>query len=163
MPEPQKITRNWDELLQELRVTQTGVQILTGFLLTVPFSNRFVHLSQLQRVTYLCVLIGAITTTALLVAPVALHRVLFHQHHRPWLVKAANACALTGVCMLGCISCGAAFLVFDISTNAVLALVISGCLLALFSALWLIWPLIIRRRGNPDSPDHRAGQETAST
>lgn len=82
-PEDKRITRNWAELLQELRVTQTGVQVLTGFLLTVPFSNRFTHLSELQLVTYLCIVLGAITATALLVAPVAFHRMLFRQRRRP--------------------------------------------------------------------------------
>lgn len=139
-----RVTRNWDELLQELRVTQTGVQILTGFLLTVPFSNRFAHLTHLQRTTYLCVLIGAIAATALLVAPVAFHRLLFHQRQRPWLVFAAHFCAIAGLFLLGLNSCGAAFLVFDISTSTPTATVVGGVLLGLFTLLWVVVPLVVR-------------------
>ena len=81
-PSEDTLTRNWNELLQELRVTQTGVQILTGFLLTVPFSNRFEDLTAFQRDVYLAVLAGSVLTTGLVVAPVAMHRVLFRQRRR---------------------------------------------------------------------------------
>ena len=70
-PSQETLTRNWDELLQEIRVTQTGVQILTGFLLTVPFSSRFGDLTNFQRMVYLAVLAGSVVTTGLVVAPVA--------------------------------------------------------------------------------------------
>ena len=80
----ERLDRNWDELLQELRVTQTGVQILTAFLLTVPFTNGFSQLDGFQRDCYLVVLCGSVLTTALLMAPVAYHRVLFRQRQRPW-------------------------------------------------------------------------------
>ena len=62
-PSRSTLTRNWDELLQEIRVTQTGVQMLTGFLLTVPFSSRFEELTALQRGIYLAVLTGSVLTT----------------------------------------------------------------------------------------------------
>lgn len=146
-----RITRNWDELLQELRVTQTGVQILTGFLLTVPFSNRFSALSELQRVSYLCVLLGSIGATALLVAPVAFHRLLFRRHHRPWLVRAAHQCAIAGLVLLAFISCGAAFLVFDIATSTPVAVCVGGGLLAIFGGLWAVTPLIFRSRHRPSN------------
>src|SRR5918999_5561437 len=72
-----RLTRNLNELLQELRVTQTGVQILTGFLLTLPFTQRFPDLDQVQKMAYLGVLVGSVLATGLIVAPVAFHRVLF--------------------------------------------------------------------------------------
>ena len=71
------INRNWTELIQELRSTQTGVQVLTGFLLTVPFSDRFATLDDVQRTAYLIVLSGAVTATAAILSPVAYHRILF--------------------------------------------------------------------------------------
>ena len=70
----ERLNRNWDELLQELRVVQTGVQILTGFLLTVPFSSRFGDLDRLQVDAYLAVLCGSVLTTGFVIAPVAFHR-----------------------------------------------------------------------------------------
>lgn len=141
-----RINRNWVELLQELRVTQTGVQVLTAFLLTVPFSNRFSHLSQLERITYLCVLTGSIATTALLVAPVAFHRLLFRKRRRPWLVMAAHLCAKVGLCLLAVVSCGVAFLVFDIATTTPVAAAVGGSLLAAFIALWGALPLAAEAR-----------------
>ena len=79
--------RNWNELLQELRVMQTGTQILTGFLLTLPFQSRFTELDDFQVGTYL-VLVGlAVATTIVVVAPVSLHRLLFRQHRKPETVS----------------------------------------------------------------------------
>src|SRR5215213_2429038 len=78
--ERERINRNWDELLQELRVTQTGVQILTGFLLTLPFQQRFEDLDDYQRDLFLVLVLLAVLTTALIVAPVSLHRILFRKH-----------------------------------------------------------------------------------
>ena len=99
-PSQETLTRNWDELLQEIRVTQTGVQILTGFLLTVPFSNRFADLTTFQRNVYLAVLAGSVLTTGLVVAPVAMHRVLFRQRRRELLVESGNRFAMAGLAML---------------------------------------------------------------
>ncbi|MGN6722007.1 MAG: DUF6328 family protein [Marmoricola sp.] len=145
LKDEKRITRNWVELLQELRVAQTGVQILTGFLLTVPFSNRFSRLTDLQLTTYLCVLVGAIATSALLVAPVVFHRMLFRQQRRPWLVQAAHVSALSGLALLSLVSCGAAFLAFDIGTSTQVASVVGGGLLAFFVVLWCV-PLVARAR-----------------
>src|SRR6476646_63980 len=95
-----RLTRNLHELLQELRVTQTGVQILTGFLLTLPFSTRFAHLTSTQRYAYLAILSGSVIATGLIVAPVAFHRMLFQRGQRPWIVKNANRAARAGLLFL---------------------------------------------------------------
>src|SRR6187200_3295848 len=113
-PSPETLTRNWDELLQEIRVTQTGVQILTGFLLTVPFSNRFEDLSSFQRSVYLAVLAGSVLTTALVVAPVAMHRVLFRRRRRELLVESGNRFAIAGLGMLALTVSGVVLLVVDL-------------------------------------------------
>lgn len=104
--ESQRLTRNLNELLQELRVTQTGVQILTGFLLTLPFSQRFEALDDVQRTSYLVILCGSVVATGLIIAPVAFHRVLFRHGERPWLVKAANRAALAGLLSLALTTSG---------------------------------------------------------
>lgn len=77
----ERLDRNWSELLQELRVVQTGVQFLTGFLLTLPFQQRFASLTGGQRVGYLRAVGLSIGSTATLIAPVALHRMLFADTH----------------------------------------------------------------------------------
>ncbi|GAA2114613.1 DUF6328 family protein [Nocardioides bigeumensis] len=142
----ERLDRNWDELLQELRVTQTGVQILTGFLLTVPFSSRFEELDRLQLTTYLAVLTGAIATTAFVIAPVAFHRLLFRQNRRDWIVEAANICARVGLVLLAVTVSGALFLVFEIVVGLVVGLVTLGVTLVFFLVLWVLVPLRKDRR-----------------
>ena len=144
--DPEKLTRNWNELLQEIRVTETGVQILTGFLLTVPFSQRFSSLTGTQRHLYLAVLVGAIITTALVVAPVSFHRVLFRHHERGWLVGAANQCARAGLVMMALTISGAAFLVFDVVAGTTAGGIAFVAALLFFSLLWGAAPLIAGRR-----------------
>jgi MFS family permease len=140
------LTRNWNELLQELRVAQTGVQILTGFLLTIPFSTRFTDLDDRQRTIYLAVLVGSVVTTCLIVAPVSFHRVLFRQRERDWLVSAANVSARAGLALLAVVSSAVVLLVFDVVVGTTAGYVASALVLALFAGLWLATPLLVRRR-----------------
>ncbi len=141
----EKLTRNWDELLQELRVTQTGVQILTGFLLTVPFTDKFSALDDQQRTIYLCVLVGSVVTTCMIVAPVAFHRILFRQHEKSWLVRAANTCARAGLVLLAIVSSGVVLFVFDVVLGTTAGLVASALVFALFLGVWLGTPLFARK------------------
>lgn len=143
---PERLTRNWDELLQEIRVAETGVQILTGFLLTVPFSQRFEDLSEFQRDLYLVVLAGSVTTTALIVAPVAFHRALFRRRARHWLVEAANQCARAGLVMMSLTISGVLFLAFDVVAGDPAGGIAFGCSLVLFTLLWAGTPLLSGRR-----------------
>lgn len=146
---PQQITRNWNELLQELRVMQTGVQILTGFLLTVPFSQRFTDLESREHTIYLCVMVGSVLTTALIVAPVAFHRVLFRQRQREWLVAAANVCARVGLAGLGLVSSAVVLLVFDVVVGLTAGLIAGGATLVAFTVLWLVVPHLGGGRPSP--------------
>jgi hypothetical protein len=141
----EKLTRNWNELLQELRVTQTGVQILTGFLLTIPFTDRFADLDTQQRTIYLTVLVGSVVTTGMIVAPVAFHRILFRQREKSWLVRAANVCARVGLALLALVSSGVVLFVFDVVLGTTAGLIASISLFALFLGLWLGTPLLARR------------------
>src|SRR5580693_9925005 len=86
----QRDDRNLAELLQELRVVGLGVQVLFGFLLSLPFTNRFTRLSQGQRELYLATLVLAAVATALLLGPVAFHRLVFRRGQKERLVRAAN-------------------------------------------------------------------------
>src|SRR6187397_2745609 len=137
-PSPETLTRNWDELLQEIRVTQTGVQILTGFLLTVPFSNRFEDLTSFQRSVYLAVLAGSVLTTALVVAPVAMHRVLFRRRRRELLVESGNRFALAGLAMLAVTVSGVVLLVVDVVVGVTQGWIAGGAILLVFTLLWAV-------------------------
>src|ERR1700751_4648938 len=88
--------RNLAELLQELRVAGLGVQVLFGFLLSLPFTNRFAELSHGQRELYLLPLVLATVSTALLLGPVAYHRLVFRRQQKEGLVRAANLMAILG-------------------------------------------------------------------
>ena len=139
--ESERLTRNLNELLQELRVTQTGVQILTGFLLTLPFTNRFSSLDDVQRFAYLCVLSGSVVATGLIIAPVAFHRILFRHGERPWLVTNANRAARAGLVSLALTTSGMVWLVFDLVVDRTAASVAGVVSLLFFGLLWLAAPL----------------------
>src|SRR5689334_24279591 len=93
----ERLDRNWDELLQELRVVQTGMQILTGFLLTLPFQQRFSDLQAFEKDLYLITLAMSTAATIVLVSPVAMHRLLFRRHALPVLVEQGQRFAVTGL------------------------------------------------------------------
>lgn len=146
-PSRRTLTRNWDELMQELRVIQTGVQILTGFLLTVPFSTRFGELTATQRGVYLGVLGGAVLTTGLVVAPVAYHRALFRERRRELLVESGNRLAQAGLTTLLLTVAGMAFLVVDLVLGRTEAFVVGGATLAVLALLWFAAPFGLRALG----------------
>jgi hypothetical protein len=144
------LTRNWNELLQELRVAQTGVQILTGFLLTVPFSSRFTDLDDRQIAVYLVVLVGAVVTTGLVTAPVAFHRILFRRRQREWLVEAANIAARIGLVSSALTSSGVLFLVFDIVLGVGPATIAMVGALVFFVSVWGAVPFVSHRYGDDE-------------
>ncbi len=137
----ERLNRNLGELLQELRVTQTGVQILTGFLLTLPFSQRFTDIDSVQRIAYLVVLCGSVVSTGLIIAPVAYHRMLFRRGQRPWIVQNANRSARAGLLALALTTTGVVWLVFDLVTDRTTATVAGVLSLCFFVSLWVVYPL----------------------
>jgi hypothetical protein len=141
-----QLTRNLNELLQELRVMQTGVQILTGFLLTIPFTARFGEIAASERTIYLAVLCGSVLATALITAPVAFHRTLFRRGEREWIVEAANRAARYGLTALALTMAGVVWLVFDVVVGAPTSHIAAGISVGLFALLWGIWPVASRRR-----------------
>jgi hypothetical protein len=98
--EKQRWDRNFSDLLQELRVAQTGVQILFAFLLTLPFSNGFPKTTAFQKDVYIVALLAAAFATAMIIAPVAFHRALFRQGRKPELVRYAHKMATGGLSFL---------------------------------------------------------------
>ena len=148
----ERLDRNWNEILQELRVTQTGIQILTGFLLTVPFSARFEDLEANHRTIYLVLVVLAATTTALLVAPVSLHRQLFRRHAKSALVTAADRLMRVGLVFLALTVSGVVLLVFDVVVDLPFAFAAAGAILTLLVAAWFVLPVIMGRRSHEDAP-----------
>ncbi len=143
----QRDDRNLMELLQELRVAGLGVQVLFGFLLSLPFTMRFTRLSDGQRQLYLADLLLAAIATALLVAPVAYHRLVFRQRLKEPLVRAANVMALAGLAAVGLAIVVAVLLVTSFVDAGTPATVIGVLMACLFGTVWFAIPLIRRRRG----------------
>jgi hypothetical protein len=147
----ERLDRNWSTLLQELRVTQTGVQLLTGFLLTLPFQQRFDRLDGSMRAVYVATVACAVTATLALVAPVAMHRMLFRQRRLKVLVSASHRLAMAGILLLGLALVGVTVVVVDMVYDGHAALVAGGIALAGFVVLWVVLPLLIRASGHADT------------
>ncbi|MBN3452945.1 hypothetical protein JNN96_02820 [Mycobacterium sp. DSM 3803] len=148
--EAERLDRNWGSLLQELRVVQTGVQLLTGLLLTLPFQQRFDILDETMRDVYLVTVSCSAVATALLVAPVAMHRILFRRHRLNLLVSAAHRCAYAGLLLLGLTLAGVSDLIFDTVVGRTAGVIAGLLTLAMFLGLWMGLPLAMRS-GSPMS------------
>ncbi|GGJ39474.1 DUF6328 family protein [Paenarthrobacter histidinolovorans] len=143
----ERMDRNWMELIQELRVLQTGVQILGGFLLTLPFQSRFGELDDWQRGLYLFNVMVAALTTVLIVIPVSVHRRLFRRGLKATLVSSADAVtkwALGGVALL---IVGSATLVFDFTAGRTAGIVAGGFIVLTLLLLVVGMPLRLYRQG----------------
>ena len=145
--EIERLDRNWNSLLQELRVVQTGVQLLTGFLLTLPFQQRFDVLDQDMRYVYLATVGCSVGATVLLVAPVGIHRLLFRRHRLQVLVSAAHRCAYAGLALLGSALTGVTIIVFVAVAGRTAGYIAGVCGLAMFAFFWWVLPLLLRTRG----------------
>ncbi|HEX3002813.1 MAG TPA: DUF6328 family protein [Angustibacter sp.] len=142
----ERMDRNWNELLQELRVSQTGVQILAGFLLTLPFQQRFSQLGTPERTLYLVTVVVACLSTLLLVTPVVLHRALFRRHAKDTLVRAADRLARAGLVALGVTVSGVVTLVFTVVLGGWGGAVAGTLLLLALGASWWLLPSRLRAR-----------------
>jgi prolipoprotein diacylglyceryltransferase len=141
--------RNLAELLQELRVAGLGVQVLFGFLLSLPFTSKFADVSDAQRQLYVATLVLAALSTALLTAPVAYHRLVFRRHQKAHLVQAANIMAICGLATVGLAICGAVLLVVSfVDQGLATTVAIPAVIFCVFAGLWFVLPLA--RRGERD-------------
>jgi Family of unknown function (DUF6328) len=152
--ELQTSDRHFNELLQEVRVAQTGVQILFAFLLALAFTPRFPYLSGLQQAIYLVTLVLSAISAALLIGPVSYHRTVFRQRLRAQLVTTGHRYAVAGLVLLllalvGAVHLAASFVLGPWATP--LAAALGG----LFALLWFVIPLAHRRRHHhqPAQPD----------
>jgi len=134
------------EVLQELRVAITGGQILFGFLLTVPFAQRWGDTDDFQRTLFLITLLAISSATGCFIAPTAAHRIRFHQRDRSFLVSYANAAAIAGLCCLLVAMISALLLVTDFVFSRGTAVAASGSIAVLLLCIWFLVPLVRYRR-----------------
>jgi hypothetical protein len=154
--EDERLSRNVNELLQELRVAQAGVQFLFGFLLAVAFTEPYARATTFQHVVHLVAVVFAVASVALLSAPAAWHRVLFRRGERRAIIEVANRLTITG---MACLAVAMTFTVL-LLTDEVLgnwgAGVIAAFAAVLFSVLWFVLPLRRRMNGNGSPSPERA-------
>jgi hypothetical protein len=150
--EAEKYDRNWNELLQELRVTQTGVQILAGFLLTLPFSVRFGDISDGYRTLFLVAFGLACVSIALIIAPVSAHRFLFGRHEKDVLVHVSGGFAKVGLASLALTIVTVVVLIFGVVKGTTTGVVAGLVMLLFFLLVWVLLPLrLMGRQGRSSS------------
>jgi amino acid permease len=136
--------RNFADLLQELRVAQTGVQILFAFLLTLPFSSGFPKTTAFQKDAYIVALISAAFATALIISPVAFHRALFRQGRKPELVRYSHRVASWGLAFMLVSMVSSVLLITDYLLNFWVSLILSIITAAWFVTFWGFLPFLRR-------------------
>lgn len=151
--EKQRWQRNFADLLQELRVAQTGVQILFAFLLTLPFSNGFTETTEFQRDVYIVALLAAAAATAMIISPVAFHRALFRQGRKPELVRFAHRMATGGLAFMLIAMVSAVLLITDFVLDRPIAFVLSALAGIWFLTFWVALPFARRSWGDDDIDD----------
>lgn len=139
--EMERLDRNWTEILQELRVIQTGTQILTGFLLTVAFQQRFTDLDQFQVDVYLALVIVAAAATILGLAPVSLHRTLFRRRAKEAIVRIANRILKATIVVVALTLSGTILLIFDVVIGRAAGVIAGVATLVVAFATWTLLTL----------------------
>jgi hypothetical protein len=146
--EAERADRNYNELLQELRVAQTGVQFLFAFLLTLAFTQRFTQITDFQKGLYVATLLTASLAAALLIGPVPFHRILFRRGLKPRLVRGADLMARGGLALLLLSVNGAVLLILDVVLSGPWPFVLAALLTAWFVVVWYVVPLTARERSD---------------
>jgi hypothetical protein len=149
----ERYDRNWTEILQEFRVTQTGTQIISGFLLTLAFQQRFAGLEQYQIVTYLILVMLAATTTVIGLAPVSLHRVLFRRHEKRQIVTIGNALLVIDLVFVSLLTGGVAMFILSVVADILLGLLGGAVIFLLLFGLLVVLPQLTKRSQEGQPPN----------
>jgi hypothetical protein len=132
--------RKFADILQELRVMQTGVQLTAGFLLTLPFQQRFADLDDTQRATYLTLVVLAAVTTLLVITPIAVHRHLSGQHVKHRVVQAAHRIARLALALVALLVVGSVWFILDVVADRAAAAVVAAAVAVLAVLLLVVLP-----------------------
>ena len=147
------LDRNFNEQLQEVRIAQAGVQILFAFLLTLPFQARFESLTDFQRNVYLVTFCSAAVSVITFTAPVAVHRVLFREGVKDFVVRYTAQLTNLGLASLALAIVGGTVLVLDVLLTHTTAMALGGVLAALALVLWVAVPQWHKRTTTPRRQD----------
>jgi ABC-type multidrug transport system fused ATPase/permease subunit len=136
----EKLDRNWGELLQELRITQTGLQLLAGFLLTLPFTQVFHDLDDRQKTLYLGLVLVAGLTLGVNMVPVMLHRRLFGEHVKERVVQVGHLVAQIVIAAIAVLVVGMATLIFSVVAGWTAGIVVAAFLAVVLGSLLGVLP-----------------------
>jgi Ca2+/H+ antiporter len=142
----ERLNREVSELLEGLRVTLPGVQVLFAFLLTVPFTQAWGRTTDFQRTTYFITLMLVLAASAFLIAPSANHRLLFRQHDDEWLLRTSDRNTRIGQTLLALALTSASLLIADLLYARTAAYLTAAVCFTLVAVLWFAAPLARRRR-----------------
>lgn len=137
----ERLDRELEEMLQELRVALPGVQILFAFLLMVPFNNRFEQVTQLQRNVYFVALLCALVAVTCFITPTAYHRLRFREFDKERLITTSTWLTRVGLVFLAVSLTASVFFVTDFLFERVLALLVSAGAAAVLGGLWFALPI----------------------
>ncbi|MEV1288836.1 DUF6328 family protein [Micromonospora sp. NPDC049679] len=157
--EKERWRRNFADLLQELRVAQTGVQILFAFLLTLPFSNGFPDVTPFQKDVYVVALLAAAAATAMIISPVAFHRALFRLGRKPQLVRFAHRMATGGLAFMLIAMVSSVLLITDFILPRTVAFVLTAATGVWFLVFWVILPFATRMTDEDDGDEENEREE----
>ena len=146
--EDERLNRELDQLLNELRVAMPGVQVLFAFLLAVPFQQRFAQVTEFQKDVYFVTLLASAAASALFIAPTAYHRLMFRARDKPRLVQISSKLALGGLACLAVAMNGAVLLVTDVLFDGTTVKITAALTGALYVGLWFGLGLVRRIAGD---------------
>ena len=149
-----RLDRELIELLNELRVALPGVQVIFAFLLTVPFTNQFQRVNDLQKNTFLVALVCTALGSAFLMAPSAYHRVRFREHDKERMLRTSNRLALTGTVFLAVAMTASVFFVTDFLFRMPLPALLAAAVAGATAWFWYGLPLLRKLR------DQESGRST---
>lgn len=141
----ERADRNWDELMQELRVMQTGTQVLTGFLLAMAFQPRFTEMDAVQHGAYIVLVVLAAVATVLSLTPVGLHRMLFATQRKPELVRVSATIVKIALIVVIVLSIGVTGFIVDFTVGRLAGILAIAVASAIVAGLWIVLPQRVRR------------------
>ena len=142
----ERLDRNWDELLQELRITQTGLQLLAGFLLTLPFTQIFPTLDHGQKAVYLSLVVVAGIAVGVNMTPIMLHRRMFREHRKGRVVEVGHVMVQVVLGAIGLLIVCMTLLIFSVVVSWAAGVVAAIVLAVLLVTLLAVVPRRLERR-----------------
>jgi uncharacterized protein involved in cysteine biosynthesis len=139
--ERERVDRNLQEMLGELRVALPGVQVLFAFLLVVPFNQRFGQVTDFQKTLYLITLLFTTASSICLIAPTAHHRLEFRRQDKEYIVRTGNRIVVAGLGLLAIAMTGAVLFVTDVVYGRTTTIAAAGGVALAFGVIWYAIPL----------------------